>query len=58
MDNLEFIPGDRGIEKLDREDWQGDAGFTKLAWDRVLRKHKEFLADVSKGMWDADSSAG
>jgi hypothetical protein len=57
LDALEFIPGDWSIERLGRENWQGDAGFTKLGWDRILQKHKEFLADVSKGSWDIDLSA-
>ena len=53
---LEFVPGDRGNERLGQEDWQGDAGFTKLTWDHILWKHKGFLVDVSRGLWDVDSS--
>ena len=30
---LKFHPGDCRIDKLGREDWQGYAGFSKLAWD-------------------------
>ena len=54
LDKLEFIPGDRGIKRLGQQDWQGDVGFTKLEWDHILWKHKEFLADVSRGLWDVD----
>ncbi|KAF8165967.1 hypothetical protein B0H34DRAFT_780604 [Crassisporium funariophilum] len=46
---LKFQPGDRRIEKLGREDWQGYAGFSKLAWDDVVTKHKVFLCDVKGG---------
>lgn len=56
LDKLEFIPGDKGIERLGREDWHDEAGFSKLGWERILRKHKEFLGDVVKGLWDADAS--
>jgi hypothetical protein len=48
---LKFLPGDRRIDKLGREDWQGYAGFSKLAWDDVIMKHKVFLRDVKAGCW-------
>jgi hypothetical protein len=48
---LKFHPGDRRIEKLGREDWQGYAGFSKLAWEDVVTKHKLFLRDVKGGCW-------
>jgi len=52
---LEFIPGDRGVEKLGREEWHGVGTFSKLAWDRFLSKHRDFLADIVKGVWDDDT---
>jgi hypothetical protein len=55
LDLLEFIPGDRGVEKLGREEWHGVGTFSKLAWDRFLSKHREFLADIVKGVWDSDT---
>lgn len=48
---LKFHPGDCRIDKLGREDWQGYAGFSKLAWDDVIMKHKVFLRDVKAGSW-------
>jgi hypothetical protein len=48
---LKFHPGDRRIDKLGREDWQGYAGFSKLAWDDVITKHRVFLRDVKAGCW-------
>jgi hypothetical protein len=48
---LKFHPGDRQIDKLGRENWQGYAGFSKLAWDDVITKHRVFLRDVKAGCW-------
>ena len=48
---LEYEPGDKGIVGLGREEWQGFAGFSKLAWDKVLEKHKQFCKDVRDGVW-------
>jgi hypothetical protein len=50
LDKLEYCPGD-AIEKLDREDWQGEAGFSKLAWCRMLDVHRTFMRDVKRGVW-------
>ena len=41
------------MEKLDREDWQGHAGFAKLTWEDFLAKHKTFISDVKSGKWDS-----
>lgn len=49
---LDFDPGELGIVKLSREDWQGQGKFSKLGWDRFLKKHKVFVADVLAGAWD------
>ena len=48
---LKFLPGDCQIDKLGWEDWQGYAGFSKLAWDDVIMKHNIFLCDVKAGGW-------
>lgn len=50
LDKLEYCPGD-ALEKLDREDWQGQAGFSKLAWCRMLDVHRTFMRDVKQGIW-------
>jgi hypothetical protein len=50
LDKLEYCPGD-ALEKLDREDWQGEAGFSKLAWCRMLDVHRTFMRDVKRGVW-------
>ena len=50
---LKVQPGDQHVEKLDREDWQGHAGFAKLTWEDFLAKHKIFVSDVKTGKWDA-----
>ncbi|KAJ6533534.1 hypothetical protein B0H19DRAFT_1080951 [Mycena capillaripes] len=51
LQKLEYEPGDSGIKSLGREDWQNFAGFSKLAWDKVLSKHKQFCADIQAGLW-------
>jgi hypothetical protein len=52
LSKLEFVPGEREIEALGREDWQDEAKFSKLGWGRFLTKHKQFIADVMSGAWD------
>ena len=52
LSKLKVQPGDRRVEKLDREDWQGHAGFAKLSWDDFITKHKLFVTDVRAGKWD------
>lgn len=51
LTKLKFQPGDRRVEKLEREDWHGHAGFSKLSWDDFLSKHKQFVRDVKAGLW-------
>ncbi|KAJ7185986.1 hypothetical protein C8R46DRAFT_1025906 [Mycena filopes] len=51
LEKLEYEPGDNGIKSLEREDWQNVAGFSRLAWEKVLLKHKTFIADVCAGLW-------
>lgn len=46
---LKFQPGDRRAEKLEREDWHGHAGFSKLSWDDFVTKHKVFVRDIKAG---------
>ena len=48
---LKFQPGDRRIDKLERVDWHGHAGFSELSWDDFLVKHKQFARDVKAGHW-------
>jgi hypothetical protein len=48
---LKFLPGDRRVARLKREDWHGHAGFSRLSWDDFLQKHKQFILDVKSGMW-------
>lgn len=50
LDKLKYCPGD-ALEKLDREDWQGEAGFSKLAWCCMLEVHRTFMRDVKRGIW-------
>jgi hypothetical protein len=53
LQSLEYEPGDDGITRLQKEDWgSGGAGFAKLAWDKVITKHRRFLTDVKAGLWD------
>ncbi|KAJ7018013.1 hypothetical protein C8F04DRAFT_1243593 [Mycena alexandri] len=52
LEKLEYEPGDKGIKSLTREEWQTFAGFGKLAWNKVLSKHQQFLDDVRAGFWE------
>jgi len=52
LSKLKVQLGDRHVEKLDREDWQGHAGFAKLSWDDFIIKHKLFVTNVKAGKWD------
>jgi hypothetical protein len=52
LEKLEFIPGEKAFERLEPEDWKDFAGFTKLAWNRVLDHHKQLVADAKLGLWD------
>ncbi|KAJ7734593.1 hypothetical protein B0H16DRAFT_1467448 [Mycena metata] len=51
LEKLGYEPGDKGIIKLEREDWNGVAAFGKLTWDKVLTKHHQFLKDAQAGLW-------
>ena len=46
---LEFEPGDE-IDSLPEDDWKG-AGFTTLAWRRVVAKNNAFIDDSRSGLW-------
>lgn len=48
---LKFQPGDRRVDKLEREDWHGHAGFSRLSWDDFTSKHKQFVRDIKMGNW-------
>jgi hypothetical protein len=49
LTKLKFRPGDRCVNKLEREDWHGHAGFSKLSWDDFLVKHKQFVREIKAG---------
>lgn len=46
---LSFVPGDRRFHALEREEWQGFGGFSKIGWEDFLLKHKEFVREVKDG---------
>ncbi|KAL6300586.1 hypothetical protein BKA93DRAFT_752551 [Sparassis latifolia] len=52
LEKLEVILGDRRCEDLEKEIWSGDAGFSKLGWDRFCEKHALFCDEVLRGLWD------
>ncbi|KAJ7358077.1 hypothetical protein DFH08DRAFT_801926 [Mycena albidolilacea] len=46
LQRLEYKPGDHEIVGLGCDDWQEFAGISKLAWNKVLLMHKQFLTDI------------
>lgn len=46
---LEFEPGDE-IDTLPEDDWKA-AGFTTLAWRRIISKNNAFISDSRGGLW-------
>lgn len=50
LGRLEFQSGDE-IETLPEDDWKGFAGFTTLAWRRVIAKNNAFISDSRGGLW-------
>ncbi|KIM83336.1 hypothetical protein PILCRDRAFT_88172 [Piloderma croceum F 1598] len=52
LEKLKYMPGDKNVEKLKCEDWQGFAGFAKLGWDKIVGHHRQFVHDVIGGLWD------
>ncbi len=51
LQKLGYRPGNRKIEKLGREDWRDEGGFSKLHWEDVLSAHAQFLDDAKLGKW-------
>ena len=52
LQRLDVMPGDvRGIVSLEREDWAGEGGFSKLGWDRFKELHGRFMRDVRDGIF-------
>jgi hypothetical protein len=50
LKRLEVIPGDvKGIRSLERQDWSGEGGFSKLGWDRFKDLHARFMRDIRDG---------
>jgi hypothetical protein len=53
LKRLDILPGDvKGIASLEREDWSGEAGFSKLGWDRFKDLHIQFMQDIRDGVFN------
>jgi hypothetical protein len=50
LSKLDYRPGD-AIGKLPEAEWREGAGFSTLAWDRMLNINRRFLKDVRNGPW-------
>ncbi|KAF8228251.1 hypothetical protein L208DRAFT_1292573, partial [Tricholoma matsutake] len=50
LSKLDYRPGD-AIGKLPEAEWRKGAGFSTLAWDRMLNINRCFLKDVHSGLW-------
>lgn len=51
LSRLKYTPGDRNLEKLEREDWRDDGKLSKLEWQKALDTQAQFLKDVRNGIW-------
>ena len=53
LKRLDILPGDvKGIASLEREDWSGETGFSKLGWDRFKDLHIQFMQDIRDGVFN------
>ncbi|KAA1469054.1 hypothetical protein DENSPDRAFT_834586 [Dentipellis sp. KUC8613] len=52
LEKLEVLPGEKAVETLGRQDWGDIAGFSKLAWDRFITKHRQFRQDLRDGKFE------
>ncbi|KAF8219166.1 hypothetical protein L208DRAFT_1080153, partial [Tricholoma matsutake] len=46
LEILEVCLGDRAVEQLKREDWNGEAKFSALSWAQFLKVHKQLISDI------------
>jgi hypothetical protein len=51
LESLEVHLGDHAVEKLEPEYWK-EAGFLRLGWGCFVHAHKQFLTDITNGVWD------
>ena len=56
LKELEYIPGDKLVEKLGDAEWRGIAKFSVLGWQGFLAAHQQFLLDVKEGRWPGKSA--
>ena len=52
LKDLEYVPGNKLVEKLGEAEWRGIAKFSVLGWQGFLAAHRQFLLDVKEGRWD------
>jgi len=56
LKELEYVPGDKLVEKLGEPEWRGIAKFSVLGWQGFLAAHRQFLLDVKEGRWPGKSA--
>ena len=56
LKELEYVPGDKLVEKLGDAEWIGIAKFSVLGWQGFLAVHRQLLLDVKEGQWPSKSA--
>lgn len=54
MQLLEYMPSNRAVEHLAKEDWK-EVKFSTLGWQAFLSNHQRFLRDVKHGAWNVSA---
>jgi hypothetical protein len=55
LKELEYVPGDKLVEKLRDAEWRGVAKLSILGWQGFLAVHRQFILDVKEGRWPGES---
>jgi hypothetical protein len=56
LKDLEYVPGNKLVEKLGEAEWRGIAKFSVLGWQGFLVAHQQFLLDVKEDRWATNSA--
>ena len=52
LTELEYEPGNKMVEALDKQEWHHGVKFTALGWNGFLAAYRKFCKEVKNGLWD------